>query len=93
MTDTGDLPVSVRDSLTEAFDAARAAVRSGDTETALECLETASDIVLHKVPPGLLFERLEHGIAAVERTAADEPVVASEYLRVLVQLLADEDDD
>lgn len=90
--DTGDLPVGVRDALISAFEDARDAVRNGDTETTLHCLAVASRVLKHKVPPGPVAERLDHGIDAVERTAADEPVVASEYLRVLVQMLADEDD-
>ncbi|KAB1195991.1 MULTISPECIES: hypothetical protein [Haloferax] len=93
MNDTSDLPVSVRDSLTAAFDDARDAVRRGDTETALERLASASRTVEHKVPPGPVFERLQHGIDAAERTAADEPVVASEYLRLLAELLEPSDDD
>ncbi|ELZ94256.1 hypothetical protein C440_11563 [Haloferax mucosum ATCC BAA-1512] len=87
MTDAIDLPVRVRDSLTEAFGEARQAVRTGDYETAYEQAENASQLLQHKVPPSPLKERLKHGLAAVERTAADEPLVASEYLRVMTQLL------
>ncbi|KTG27251.1 hypothetical protein [Haloferax profundi] len=93
MRDAGDLPVSVRGALTTAFDEARDAVRRGDTDTALECTDEARRIVHHKVPPGLVNEQLEHGLAAVERTAADEPVVASEYLRAMKRLLTGSDDD
>ncbi|KAB1188175.1 MULTISPECIES: hypothetical protein [Haloferax] len=92
MRDAGDLPVSVRDALVESFDEARDAVRRGDTETALERIDTAAGIVRHKVPPGLVRERLEHGVAAVERTAADEPVVASEYLHVMKRMLTGSED-
>ncbi|AFK20518.1 hypothetical protein E6P09_12540 [Haloferax mediterranei ATCC 33500] len=87
MTDAVDLPVRVRDALTAAFGDAREAIRSGDTETARECTEKASRILQHKVPPSPLKEQLKHGLAAVERTVADEPLVASEYLRLMKQLL------
>jgi hypothetical protein len=85
--DAGNLPERVRDSLSAVLTEARDAVRAGDAETARECTETAADIIRHKVPPGQFQSHLEHGLAAVERTAADEPLVASEYLRLLTQSL------
>ncbi len=87
VSDAIDLPARVRESLADSFDDARAAVRAGDAETALEHVETASRVLGHKVPPSPLKEKLKHGVAAVERTAADEPLVASEYLRLMSQLV------
>ncbi|ADE03634.1 MULTISPECIES: hypothetical protein [Haloferax] len=87
MSDAIDLPARVRESLADSFDDARAAVRAGDAETALEHVEEASRVLGHKVPPSPLKEKLKHGVAAVERTAADEPLVASEYLRLMSQLV------
>ncbi|RDZ34565.1 MULTISPECIES: hypothetical protein [unclassified Haloferax] len=87
MSDAIDLPARVRESLADSFDDARAAVRAGDAETALEHVEEASRVLSHKVPPSPLKEKLKHGVAAVERTAADEPLVASEYLRLMSQLV------
>ncbi|WP_148414323.1 hypothetical protein [Haloferax sp. KTX1] len=87
MSDAIDLPARVRESLAASFDDARAAVRAGDAEVALEHVEAASRVLGHKVPPSPLKETLRHGVAAVERTAADEPLVASEYLRLMSQLV------
>ncbi|WEL26065.1 Uncharacterized protein SVXHx_1763 [Haloferax volcanii] len=87
VSDAIDLPARVRESLADSFDDARAAVRAGDAETALEHVEEASRVLGHKVPPSPLKEKLKHGVAAVERTAADEPLVASEYLRLMSQLV------
>jgi len=87
VSDAIDLPARVRESLADSFDDARAAVRVGDAETALDHVEEASRVLGHKVPPSPLKEKLKHGVAAVERTAADEPLVASEYLRLMSQLV------
>ena len=92
VNDTGDLPESVRDTLRSTFDDARDAMRSGDTETTRHCMAIASRVVKYEVPPGEVAERLEHGIEAVERTAADEPVVAAEYLRLLREMFDEADD-
>ncbi|WP_416841120.1 hypothetical protein [Haloferax sp. DFSO52] len=93
MSDTGNIPESVRDELISAFDGARDAVRSGDTAAARDCLATASRLLDNDVPPGPVAEQLRHGIDAAERTAADEPVVASEYLRLVRRLLDTSADD
>ncbi len=87
VSDAIDLPARVRESLAASFDDARAAVRAGDAEVALEHVEAASRVLGHKVPPSPLKEKLRHGVAAVERTAAAEPLVASEYLRLMSRLV------
>lgn len=87
VSNTADLPASVRESLATALHEARDAVRSGDVETAHDRLNTVSRILRAKVPPGLTHDRLVHGVAAVERTAADEPLVASEYLRAMKSIV------
>ncbi|WP_396612320.1 hypothetical protein ACH9L7_03310 [Haloferax sp. S1W] len=89
MSNTTDLPASVRDALVTALDEARDAVRCRDVETVRSQMKTVSRVLRAKVPPGLMHDRLVHGVEAVERTAADEPLVAAEYLRAMRALVDD----
>jgi hypothetical protein len=77
------LPPDVHETLTQLFASAGDAVADGDFETARQSVETAAVVTENKVPPGETKERLQHGVRELEPLLSDEPVVASEYLRLL----------
>lgn len=77
------LPPDVYQTLTQLLDSAGDAVDRGEFETARESVETAAVVTETKVPPGETRARLQHGFRELEPLLADEPVVASEYLRLL----------
>jgi hypothetical protein len=77
------LPPDVYQTLTQLLDSAGDAVNRGEFETARESVETAAVVTENKVPPGETKARLQHGYRELRPLLADEPVVASEYLRLL----------
>lgn len=76
---TDDLPVDVRDTLAQLFEAAGEAARDGRAETAVAALESAATVVGNKLPPGELKRRLAHGCTRAIATVEAEPLVAAEY--------------
>ncbi|MFC7201980.1 hypothetical protein ACFQJC_00485 [Haloferax namakaokahaiae] len=89
MPDSSDVPDTVSETLVTALKEAREGVRSGDVATARERVDVAERIIRTQLPESDVAETLTFGLEAVDRTAADEPLVASEYLRSMVQLLTE----
>ncbi|WP_410767161.1 hypothetical protein [Haloferax sp. DFSO60] len=87
MPNSSDIPDTLSETLVATLSEAREGVRSGDVATAREQLDIAAQIIRSQLPESSVTETLTFGLTAVERTAADEPLVASEYLRSMIELL------
>lgn len=79
-----DLPANTS-TLARTFEEARERARQRDVETVEELLADARVTIYEEVPPGSRRERLLFGCDRAEQLAADEPLVASEYLRALYE--------
>ena len=90
-SDTGDVgsdfPTDVEDTLTQLLAEGAASARRRDLEEVSAVVDTVSTVAENKLPTGILRERLLHGCATVDRLAADEPLVAAEYLDAMERLI------
>jgi hypothetical protein len=87
------LPVDVRDTLAQLLGEAADAARERDGDRVVAVLDTVATVAEHKVPDPELSARLRHGCTAVERTVADEPLVAAEYCRAMRDLVVERTND
>jgi hypothetical protein len=89
--DTGgvgvDLPTDVEDTLTQLLAEGAASARRHDPDEVSAVIDTVSTVATNKLPAGDLRDRLLHGCATVDRLAADEPLVAAEYLDAMERLV------
>ncbi|WP_277553091.1 hypothetical protein [Halobaculum limi] len=88
--DEDDLPADVNAALTQLIEGARTAIREGDTDDALDAVDTAATVAANKLPPGDRRETILHGCARVTDLAADDPPVAAEYLDAMRRRLPDQ---
>jgi hypothetical protein len=82
-----DLPADVEATLAQLLTEGGAAARRRDVTEVSAIVDTVETVARNKLPPGDLRDRLVHGCAAVERLAADEPLVAAEYLDAMERLV------
>jgi hypothetical protein len=84
-----DLPPDVERSLAQLLSEGEEHARRRETAEALEVVESVARVAETEVPDGDLRRTLLHGCARVHTTAADEPLVAAEYLRSMTDVVAD----
>lgn len=78
-----DLPPDVEATLSQLLAEAAEAARARDGETLAAVMESVEAVTADEVPEGELKGRLRHGCRAVERVAADEPLVAAAYCEAM----------
>jgi hypothetical protein len=89
---TADVPPDVEAVLTQLFREAREAFDSGDVETGVAAVTSASSVASNKLPDGALRDRLLHGCErakAVATATEDDAAVAAEYVVSMERRLAD----
>ena len=82
-----DLPADVEATLSQLLAEAAAAARRRDVDEVSALVDTVETVSENKVPAAALRERLLHGCRVVGRLAADEPLVAAEYLEAMARLV------
>jgi hypothetical protein len=82
-----DLPPDVEDTLTQLLTEGAESARRRDPDEVSAVVDTVRTVAENELPASPLRERLIHGCATVDRLAADEPLVAAEYLDAMGRLV------
>lgn len=86
-TTGADLPADVDAALTQLLSKAAADARRHEVDAVIAIVDTVETVTENKIPDGQVRERLLHGCRQVRRLAADEPLVAAEYLHSMERLV------
>lgn len=84
-----DLPANTPPPLEAVLAEARERAREREVDAVEELLAEARVLIREQLPPGPRRERLLFGCDRAQALAADEPLVAAEYLRSLRDRVAD----
>ena len=86
-SDDVDLPADVETTLVQLLSEATEAAKARNLDEVSAIVDTVETVSRNKVPDDTLREQLVHGCTAVERLAADEPLVAAGYLEAMERLV------